>query len=164
MFDLALTAVNAYPNWVKCYMDLDSSEAMMGGEIIDYEEADEKLHLEVKAVGDSQWTSGDLYQLENGPSELKVRLSIPESFEEDFYDTTTMFAMEVTEGAKFSKGTCDGRRASGRDARAEKTLKVDGSISSPVYIWAGWAQGYEPVTLTKRFELRPADFVESTEL
>jgi len=149
---LIVAFTNAYPNIVNCNSNLDSTEIMMGYNIVEYDDADIKIHLEVKADEDEQWTSRDLYQLkDNGPNELKVRLILPESLKNDPYDTT-MFLLETTQGAKFAEGRCDGRRANGMDESSELVLNVN-NPSNTIYILGAWAHGYEPVKLTAKFQL-----------
>lgn len=149
---IAMAYANAYPNIVRCNTNLDSSEIMMGHNIIEYKDADIKVHLEVKADGDDQWTSGDIYRLrKSNSSELQVRLGLPESLKNDPFDTT-MFVLETTQGAKFVRGTCEGRRAFGMEASNELKLSIEDPFDT-IFLWGAWAHGYEPVKLTAKFQL-----------
>jgi hypothetical protein len=138
--------VEAYPSWIECYVGLDSSEVVMGSYIQEFEKARTKLYIEVKAENEDEWKTEYTY---SGPTKLQARLRVPDHLEENLI----MFAMETSKGATFENGFCDGRRASGGRWDAEETITIDGSADK-VEVWAGWAGGYEQVSLTAKTLLK----------
>mmetsp|Transcript_45661 Transcript_45661/g.67380 ORF Transcript_45661/g.67380 Transcript_45661/m.67380 type:complete len:183 (+) Transcript_45661:3-551(+) len=81
---------------------------------------------------------------------LQIRLYIPV----ELRGSNLEFAMETTKGAKFISPNigCDGRRASTRNKFDKFRLELTDE-NEDVHIWAGWATGMKPVTLTPRVTL-----------
>ena len=158
---IATPVVTAYPSWLKCYVDLDNSENVMGAEIMDFEDSRHKVYIEVKGPEDTEWTVGYEYK---GATTLKARLKVPDSFEDSSFE----FVIESTEGAKLEPPFCEGRRSVGREWNAEVDVNIDGT-QDRIDLWAGWARGYEQVKLTQRTVLwkqgaKPDDYEEEEEL
>lgn len=134
--------ITAYPNWMKCSVELDSSQTVMGADIVDFEETRYKLYVEVRTATDREWRRDYEY---DGPTTIQARLKVPEIME----DSSLMFVMESTTGATLNPPVCDGMRSVGRAWDSEVEVKIDGT-EDRIDLWAGWARGFEPVKLTKR--------------
>jgi hypothetical protein len=140
------TLTSAYPNWLKCYVDLDTSENVMGAAIMEYDEAEHKVYVEIKGDDDDAWTTNG-FEYNDGDTTVTARLKIPDVLNDT--GDAVMYVMETTDGATLSPPFCKGRRGVGRQHDYEITVAIDGS-KDRVELWAGWARGYEAVKLTKR--------------
>ena len=138
---------SAYPNWMKCYIPLENTERVMGTDILAFEDTRYKLYIEVQDPDTLQWSHVSDFEY-TGPTSVKARLKVPPKMQ----DSTIMFVMESTEGAKLDPPMCKGKRSFARDGDAEITVKIDGT-QDRIELWAGWARGFEPVKLTKRIIL-----------
>ena len=139
--------ISAYPNWMKCYIELSNTERVMGAEILEFEDTRYKLHVEIKGPDDLTWSHHSKYEYD-GPTTVKARLRVPQAME----GTSIMFVMESTPGATLDPSMCNGKRSFGREWDSEITVKIDG-IQDSIELLAGWARGFEPVKLTKRIVL-----------
>lgn len=138
---------SAYPNWLKCYVELDNTENIMGSEVMDFEDARHKVYIETQEGPDSDWLTKGYEFDSTGRTLLRVRLRVPD----ELLDEPIMFVIESSSGGGLKPPFCEGRRAVGRKHDEEITLSIDGATANDrIDLWAGWARGFEQVKLTKR--------------
>ena len=101
---------NAYASWLKCFVDLDSSEIVMNQPIQTLEDAEHSVEIEVREEGSREWTQSFVYPKVGGKT-LEARLKLPEGLE----NVGFQYVMETTAGATFfDPEMCEGRRSFGR--------------------------------------------------
>jgi hypothetical protein len=146
---LLLAKVNGYAAWLKCYVDLDETEVVMNYPMLLPEKAPHSVQVEVKFAQDKEWSTSLLYPA-NEKSTIHARLKIPDSLSRG-----VQYVIEATYGGNFVNPTvmCNGRRSHGRGWDDEAILEVNGD-QDKVEVWAGWATGHEPVSLTPITVLR----------
>ena len=148
---LALGTVQAFPSWLKCYVDLDETEIIMGGNVKTFDQAAHKVILEVREEGTDEWHENYSYS----PGEetlLQVRLKIPEGL-----SGTVQWAIDTTEGGTFvNPSICDGKRSFSDRHDTPVSVKITGEKES-VSLWAGWATGKHPVSLTQKLVVAAAE-------
>lgn len=140
---------NAYASWLKCFVDLDSSEIVMNQPIQTLEDAEHSVEIEVREVGSREWTQSFVYPNDGGKT-LEARLKLPEGLE----NVGFQYVMETTTGATFfDPEMCEGRRSFGRKISEYVTLKVHPGQDS-ITLLAAYAKGFGVVTLTDTLVLR----------
>jgi hypothetical protein len=139
--------VCAYPNWMRCDVELESSEIIMGSLLIDFEFSDYKLFIEVKDMNNPHALWGRTFEYDDSTAIL-ARLHIPEFFR----DSSFMFVMDATGGATLDPPTCNGKRSVGREWNTEVIVNINGTYNY-IDLISGWARAYEPVRLTQRIRL-----------
>jgi len=148
-------AANAYASWLKCFVDLDSSEVVMNNIVQNFDDAPHKVEIEVREEGSTEWTQSYVYP-KSGETTLEARLKLPEGFG----DTTLQYVMETTAGGSFFEPEmCDGRRSFGRKVSEYVKLKIQPGQDS-ITLWAGYAKGHSVVALTDALVLRQGSYDE----
>jgi hypothetical protein len=126
----------AYPSWLKCFVEFDESEVIMNAKVTPLEKAEHKVELEVKEEG-GEWTTDYQYTPD---SIIHVRLKIPKGLEDPY--SSVQFVLETTsDSAEFVEGgrMCDGKRAfSGSEP---VTLKIGKVAGAPIDLLGIWATG-----------------------
>jgi hypothetical protein len=124
----------------------------MNHHVLPVKKARQYVTIQVKTEngGDDDWTSDFTYS-GSAPTTIQARLQVPQELEDD----PVQFVMETTEGAVFTTPQmCEGRRSfSANPEDPPVTLQISGQAES-VTLWAGWAAGHEPVTLTPKLLLK----------
>jgi hypothetical protein len=153
---LIVPAANAYASWLKCYVDLDSSEVVMNQPIEELEDAEHIIEIEVREIGSKTWTQEFVYPT-NGETTLEARLKLPDGIEK----VTYQYVMETTAGAKFFEpDMCEGRRSFGRKVSEYVKLKIQPGQDS-ITLWAGYAKEFGVVSLTDKLVLRQEGSTEA---
>jgi hypothetical protein len=141
--------VDAYASWLKCYVDLDDTEVVMNYKVRTHEDATHKVGIEVRKEGTEEWTTNFFYP-KNEVTTVQARLKVPSPLEKQ----TVQYVMETTPGAQFvDPPMCEGRRSFARNHDDHVTLEIQGTSDS-LELWAGWASGFDVVSLTNRLVLR----------
>lgn len=131
---LQFTKIAAFPSWLKCFVEFDESEVIMGSYVTPFEKASHKVELVVRDNKEGDWTSN--YEYNDDSTIVQVKLKIPKELDDPY--NPLQFVLETsTDGAEFVEGgrMCDGQRAfSGSEP---VTLKI-GNVESVdvVGIWA----------------------------
>jgi hypothetical protein len=121
--------------------------------VLSPEDAPHTLELEAAATSDKEgeeavWTSSDLTFPAKGHSTFKIRLHVPEGSPSSL--DSAQYVVETTAGGSFRKSMCEGRRTHSAGKSGLVTLDIAGTASDRVQVWAGWATGHEPVSLTNK--------------
>jgi hypothetical protein len=157
---LLVPAAKAYASWLKCYVDLDSSEVVMNHPIEELEDAEHIVEIEVREIGTKKWTQEFVYPAK-AETTIEARLKLPDGIER----VTYQYVMETTAGAKFFQpDMCEGRRSFGRKVSEYVKLKIKPGQGS-ITLWAGYAKEFGVVSLTEKLVLRQEESTETaTEL
>lgn len=122
---------------------------MMNQKVLNIEDAPHKVKIEVKPEGSNEWVTNFTYPKDSLTS-VEVRLSVPPALQEE----DVQFVVETSEGAKFVEPImCEGKRSFARNHDDAVTLVLEGSTDT-VSLKAGWASGYEAVSLTPSLFMR----------
>jgi hypothetical protein len=155
----SMIRVNAFATWLQCYVDLDDTEIVMNHKILAPEDAPQIVHVQVRpaaadaaAENESEWMSTLEY-----PAETRTRINAkiqPPPEEAGAGTRALQWVMETTKGAKFIApySVCEGSRANGASQNDYSILEISGETDR-VDLWAAWAGGHEPVSLTPRITL-----------
>jgi len=155
-----LAVVDAFAAWLKCYVDLDESEVIMNHQVLPPDESD-PVRVEVRVVvendgggggGDDndEWRTSGITYPSGIPMTVQARLRLPDKLRREEIE----YVIETTKGGVFvPPKTCEGVRSHAKNQLDEVTLRIDGS-ESQVELWAGWAPGHGPVSLTPKTILR----------
>uniref|UniRef100_A0A7S1GP28 Beta-galactosidase n=1 Tax=Cyclophora tenuis TaxID=216820 RepID=A0A7S1GP28_CYCTE len=144
-----------FPSWLKCFVDLDETENIMGSQVKTFDDAPHKVYIEVQEEGSDEWH--EHYSFTSGKeTTLQLRLKVPDDLKGE-----VQWAAETSVGGSFLKPTlCDGRRSFSRNYDSPVSVKLNGEADS-VTIWAGWATGHSPVSMTEKLILSAAAEGES---
>jgi hypothetical protein len=165
--------VDSYASWLKCYIELDQDEIVMHHPMVPPQDARHEAFIQVQPYGSSEWIAAEEHTLGRGlkatrdPDDstfvntLKVRLQVPEHLE--MMNEEVQFVVEARgENVAFMDVgvQCDGTRAFSRRHDEHVVLQINStattssSSSNVVELMAGWAAGYEAVTLTRIMTLK----------
>ena len=147
-----------------CWTGLEPGEIIMNYPAIPQPE-DLPVQVELLDVTTNELFHSESSKLEYYPGlELKVRLDLPEKL----LKADLQFALEVSDGAEFNHGGCEGRRISGYGTGEKQNIVVkfnddlDADSISEVSIWAGWALEHEAVKLTPKVTLSNSKLSSNT--
>ena len=133
----------------QCYVDMDDSEVMMNQKVLGEKDAPHRVTIQVRPEGSTEWMKNYTYP-KDALTSLEVRLDVPPALEKQ----DVQFVVETSDGAKFVEPVmCEGRRSFARSYDDAVTLVLEGSTDS-ISLKAGWASGYEAVSLTPSFVMQ----------
>jgi hypothetical protein len=178
--------VSGYASWLKCFIELDPDEIVMHHPMVPPEEADDQAFIEVQPYGEDAWISDEEYTLKEGTSTgrpskdnvdvesstkttiLKVRLRVPRSLRKQ--DVQYVVEAKGEDVAFIDTGVmCDGSRAFAIRQDEHVILQINTTAASAakemnhIELKAGWAAGYEAVTITRTMTLKRSTVVGTTE-
>jgi hypothetical protein len=144
-----LPSSDAYASWLKCFIDLDDpNEVIMHSYINPFEKAPHLVRIEVRTEG-GNWTLEGLEFLADEPTEIQVRLAIPDALRS--WNKKVQYVVEASGGGGVftERPMCGGSRSYGTHYDDLVKLLVDGQ-SERIELVGAWATGHEPVSLTPR--------------
>jgi hypothetical protein len=172
------TFSNAFATWLQCYVDLDDTEIVMNHKILAPEDAPHIVHVQVRpavadanagAAGDDENDESEWMSTLEYPAGAKTRIHAmiqppPEATGADA-SRALQWVMETTDGATFlaPSAVCNGSRSNGANQKEFAVLEINGETDT-VQLWAAWAGGHEPVSLTPRITLTRAAVKTDVEL
>ena len=146
-----ITPVTSFASWLcdrtaSCWLDLEPGEVIMNFPV---ELQPENFPVSVIVSDSKEFVAGQNFS---------VTLELPDRLK----GSDLQFALEVSEGATFVNGGCDGRRISGYGdgSKQEIQLKISSdndSVIDEIFVWAGWALEHEAVKVTPKVKLTRAN-------
>jgi hypothetical protein len=176
LFTHLIQPVDGYASWLKCFIELEEEEIVMHHPMIPAEHAREEVLIEVQPYGgDGEWFAAPEYTLGRGEkvsrnrddltttTALKVRLKVPPSLQRE--DVQYVVEAKGDDVAFIDLGVmCDGVRAFSTKHDEHVVLQINTTATTTIEngnieLLAGWASGFEAVTLTRTMMLKRNPFV-----
>ena len=158
--------VHGYASWLKCFIELDEEEIVMHHPMVPAEQAKEEVFIEVQTYGSDggEWITSKEYTLHKGKkvsrneddltttTTLKLRLKVPPNLQNE--DIQYVVEAKGNDVAFIDLGVmCDGSRAFSTQHDGHVVLQINTTAATTeengnIELLAGWASGFEAVTLT----------------
>jgi hypothetical protein len=165
--------VHGYASWLKCFIELDEEEIVMHHPMVPAEQAKEEVRIEVQTYGSGdggEWITAEEYTLGDGKkvsrdeddltttTTLKLRLNVPPKLQN--MDIQYVVEARGSDVAFIDLGVmCDGSRAFSTQHDGHVVLQINTTATTTeengsIELFAGWASGFEAVTLTPTMILK----------